>query len=248
MARTLLLGRLACSTWRRRRCVHCSCRAPSRSVSGCWRKAARARSKAGSTRAGSSLAPSSSALTASAALMRCSAVVGLALQLGQIAIDGGELALDLGDARLDGIEALLRVLGALLLDLVLVLQGARARPCAGDRPDPCPASACLRRRGPRPCPPRAWRRSPWPWRRARVWCWPYSAASAGPLGLEPRQLLRRATPSCRQGRPARSARWRCAPAAGRWRGGAPPSSARSISRSRPARPARPGARLASCLS
>ena len=65
------------------------------------------------------------------------------------------------------IEPLLGVLGALLLDLVLVLQGRRARPCAGDRPGPCPASACLRRRGPRPCPRRAWRRSPWPWRRAR---------------------------------------------------------------------------------
>ena len=50
---------------------------------------------------------------------------GLALQLGQIAIDRGELALDLGDAGFDRIEALLRVLGALLLDLVLVLQGGK---------------------------------------------------------------------------------------------------------------------------
>ena len=48
---------------------------------------------------------------------------GLALELGQIAVDGGELALDLRDARLYGDEALLGVLGALLLDLVLVLQG-----------------------------------------------------------------------------------------------------------------------------
>ena len=93
--------------------------------------------------------------------------LGLALELGEIAVDGGKLALDLGDARLDGDETLLRVLGALLLDLVLVLQGGElGHALAIDRPLAL-LRACLRRRDPRPAPRRAWRRSPWPWRRAR---------------------------------------------------------------------------------
>ena len=48
----LLLGGRRARHGVERGCVHCCCRAASRSVSGCWRKAARARSKAGSTRAG----------------------------------------------------------------------------------------------------------------------------------------------------------------------------------------------------
>src|SRR5690606_16521378 len=68
--------------------------------------------------------------------------IRFAFELRQIAVDIGQLALDLRDAALNTAQTLLGVVGAFLLDLVLILQARQlGHALTIDRPAACLAGA-----------------------------------------------------------------------------------------------------------